>query len=176
MPIARKLSVLCGLAPMLLMAGEVKTFPTKVVDLSAYKTYQLLPPRLLTATGVIENDPDIGPLIATALRKQLSGKGLTEQSTGADLQVAAGGLAVSIPQVEAVIFNMANDASWGTSPLVTIGRYNKEGTLIVNLIDPRTNKSVWLGISKRALGKPSTRKKDIDKAAEAMFKKYPSLK
>ena len=173
---AKTLSLLCGLVPLFVIAGEVQTFPAKGVDLSAYKTYQLLPARILTATGVIENDPDIGPLIAAALKKQLSGKGLTEQSTGADLQVAAGALTVSSPQVEALIFNMANDASWGSSPLVTIGRYNKEGTLIVNLIDPSTNKSVWLGVSKRALGKPSTREKDINKAAEAMFKKYPSLK
>jgi len=176
MPMTKRFRLTFGLLPTLLMAADVKTFPAKDVDLSVYRTYTLLPTRVLTGNGVVENDPEVSPLIAEALRKQLSRKGLTEQSEGADLEVAAGGLAVSIPQVEALVFNPSNDATWGTSPIAVLGRYNKEGTLIVNLIDPRMKKSVWLGVTKRALGKPSTLKKDIDKATEAMFKKYPPLK
>ena len=164
-----------GLLPMLAIAGEVQAFPAKGVDFSAYKTFKMLPTRVLTAYGVRENDPDVSPFIDAALRKELSQKGLTEVSEGADLEVAAGGLAVSNPQVEALVFNPLNSADWGTSPIATIGRYNKEGTLIVNLIDPRTKKSVWIGAAKRALGKPSNLKKDVDKAADALFKKYPSL-
>ena len=158
--------------PALLMAGDVKTFAEKDVDLSTSKTYRLLPTRVLTVNGVIEDDPEISPLIVAALRKQLSQKGLTEVSEAADLEVAAGGLAVSIPQIEAFLLTPLNTVSWD-SPIATLGRYNKEGTLIVNLIDARTSRSVWLGVAKRALGKPSSLSRDIDRAAEAMFKKYP---
>jgi len=154
----------------------VQFFPVKGVDLSVYKTYKMLPTRVLTGSGVLEDDPEVSPFINTALRRELNEKGLTEVADGANLEISAGALVVSIPQVEAFIYNPSNDATWGTSPIAVLGRYNREGTLIVNLIDPRTNKSVWLGLAKRALGKPSNRKKDIDKAAQALFKKYPALK
>jgi len=170
------LSALLGLIPVPAPAGEVQTFPAKSVDLSAYKTYQFLPTRVLTGRGVLENDPEVGPLIVAALRKALIKKGLREVGGGADLEVAAGALAVSIPQIELIIYNLSLDASVGTSPITTIGRYNREGTLIVNFIDPHTKKSVWLGFARKALGKPSNLDRDIDKAAQALFKKYPSVR
>ena len=157
--------------PALVMAGDVQAFSVKGVDLSVYKTYKLLPVRVLTGNGVIENEPGVSPFIIAALKKQLAQKGLSESET-ADLEVSAGGLAVSIPQIEGFLFSPLDTVTWD-SQITTIGRYNKEGTLIVNLIDARTNKSVWLGVAKRALGRPSKLNKDIDKAAEAMFKKYP---
>ena len=159
--------------PVLASGNEVQSFPAPGATLSSYTTFRLLPTRLLTGMGVVENDPDVSPFIVAALRKELTRKGLAEVAEGADLEVSCGALAVGIPQVEALVFSPMNNALWGTAPITTIGRYNREGTLIVNLIDRRTNKSVWLGVAKRALGKPSSRKKDIDKAAEAMFKKYP---
>ncbi len=132
----------------------------------------------MTASGIQEDEPTVAPLIREALRRGLSGKGLTEVTGQADLEVASAAAAVSIPQVEALIYSLTSDGTsvTGTAPLATVSRYNREGTLYVNLIDPRTNKGVWLGISKRALGKPSSREKDINKAADALFKKYPSLK
>jgi hypothetical protein len=165
--------------PLLATAGEVQVFPVKGVDLARFKTFKMLPTRVLTGSGVLENDPEVSPFINSALRNELTQKGLKEVAEGADLEVSAGALVVSIPQVEAIIYNFANlpgDTSWGTSPITTIGRYNREGTLIVNLIDPAAKKSVWLGFAKRALGKPSNRKRDIDKAARDLFKKYPAPK
>ena len=156
-------------------AGEVQTFPAKDVELARFQTFKMLPTRVLTGAGVLENDPDVSPMINAALRRELTRKGLTEVSDGADLEVSAGALVVSIPQVEMIIYNLANDATWGTSPLATIGRYNKEGTLIVNLIDAKEKKSVWLGLAKRALPKESHNDRAIDKAARALFNKYPNV-
>src|SRR5689334_6988181 len=138
----RFLTAVVGLLPMLARAGDVQTYPAKGVDLSLYKKYKMLPTRVLSKIGVLENDPDVSPLINAALRRELNQKGLVEVAEDADLEVSAGALTVSIPQVEALIFNPSMDASWGTSPIATIGRYNKEGTLIVNLIDPHVKKSV----------------------------------
>jgi hypothetical protein len=117
-------------------------------------------------------------LIRSALRKELTNKGLTEVSQRADLEVASAATSVSIPQIEALIYNLTADGTsiTGTAPLATLSRYNKEGTLYVNFIDSRTNRGVWLGISTRALGKPSSLENDINKAAQALFKKYPAIK
>jgi hypothetical protein len=150
----------------------------KGVDLAAYRTYRLLPPKVLTKTGLHEDEPTIGPLIREALARELVGKGLTALAEGADLEVASAATAVSIPQVEALIYSWigGGTSNIGTAPLAILGRYNKEGTLYVNLIDPRTNRSVWLGISTRALGNPNNFENDINQAAQALFKKYPPIK
>ena len=165
--------------PQFATAGEVQVFPAQGIDLTHFTTFKMLPVRVLTGSGVLENDPDVSPLIYSALRKELTKKGLKEVSEGGGLEVSAGALVVSLPQVEAVIYNFYNlpgDTNWGTDPITTIGRYNREGTLIVNLIDPAAKKSVWLGFAKRALGRPSNRKRDLDKAARDLFKKYPAPK
>ena len=163
---------------VIVFAGDVASFPAKGVDLNAYKTYKILPPKVMTKSGLQEDEPTIGPLIRDALRRELSGKGLTEVTGQADLEIASLVTVVPIPQLEALIYSWTSDSTSiaGTAPLVSVGRYNREGTLYVNFIDSRKNKGVWLGISTRALGKPSGREKDINKAAQAMFKKYPSLK
>jgi hypothetical protein len=167
------MAVTVGLFPMLAFAGDVKTFPKPGVDLSAFKTFKMLPTRILTSAGVVENDPDISPLLIAAIKKELTGKGLVEVAEGADLEVAAGGLVVASAQLTLIIYNLSLDDA---SPIGTMGRINREGTLIVNLIDPRVKKSVWVGFATRGLGGPSSREKDINKAAQALFKKYPALK
>jgi hypothetical protein len=178
----RFLKITCGLLALAIVgaplaaAGDVKAGAAKGVDLSRYRTFQILPVRILTKSGIQENDPVVSPIIAAALRRELKEKGLTEVSVSPDLQVLPGALQTVFPSIDALFFNFVGDAEWGTSAVVTIGRYNKEGTVFVNLVDPRDDKSVWLGFAKRALGKPSSLKGDIDKATDALFKKYPSLR
>lgn len=178
----RFLNITCALLALTVImaapaaAGDVKAGAARGADLSRYKTFQILPVRVLTKSGIQENDPVVSPMITTALRRELTEKGLKEVSASPDLQVLPGALQTVFPSIDALFYNFVGDASWGTSPIVTIGRYNKEGTLFVNLVDPRDDKSVWLGFAKRALGKPSSLKGDIDKAADALFKKYPSLR
>jgi len=167
----------CALGAAILptAAGEVKTFPAPGIDLTVFKTFKVLPIRVLTRRGLLENDPDISPFILSSLRIQLAAKGMTETAAGADLEVSAGALAVAVPQLEAIIYSwIPSGTQWGSAPLATVGRYNKEGTLVVNLIDPRRNESVWFGLAKRALGKPENLGKDIDKAAQALFRKFPA--
>jgi len=157
-------------------AGKVQTWAGKDADFSRYKTYQWLPPKVLTKTGVVENDRDIAPLIKEAVNRELAQKGLKEVAEGGDLQVSTLALAESIPQLEAVIFpgNIALDYA---TPVATMGRYNREGTLVVNLIDAKTNKSAWFGMAKETIdNKPGAGKKKIAPAAAKLFKKYPNPK
>src|SRR5215472_18995716 len=94
------------LLPFPAAAGEVQAFPAKGADLAVYKTYRMLPTRVLTKAGVKEDDPDISPLINDALKRELAKKGLTEVPEGADMEVAAGALDVSVPQLEAIVYNI----------------------------------------------------------------------
>jgi hypothetical protein len=169
---------LLGLASSLATGGDVRTFPARGFALDTYRTFKMLPPKVMTKAGLREDEPTVGPLIAAALRKELLQKGLTEVTAGADLEISSLAAAVSIPQIEVLIYSIAYEGTSiaGTAPIASMGRYNKEGTLYVNLIDARANKSAWLGISTRAMGRPDSLENDINKAAQALFKKYPAIK
>jgi hypothetical protein len=162
-----------GLLGMLCFAGEVKTLTGKDADFSRYKTYEWLPPKIHTPTGIVEDDPVIAPLIKQAVNDQLAKKGLREVVSGGDLQVATLALAEWMPQVEALVFSTGTQPNWGTA-VTTVGRYNKQGSLFVNLIDTRTKLSAWVGMATESLAdKPGSGQKKIAGAAAKMFKKYP---
>lgn len=155
---------------------KVKAITTPGVDMASYRTYEWLPPRVLTKSGVVENHP-ANPLIRAAVDRQLTARGLTEAKTAGDLQVAATALTESIPQVEAVLMAEGNNMMYGT-PIATMGRYNKEGTLVVNLIDAKTKKTAWIGLARESLPnkaqqEPDEIQKKLDSAAKKMFQKYP---
>jgi hypothetical protein len=166
------------LLPALCLAADTKVYSQKDADFSRYKTYQWLPSKVMTKTGVVEGDPVVAPLIAKAVKEQLAKKGFTEVTENPDVTVATLALAESVPQLEALIFAPYDGATWGTAPLASVGRYNREGSLVVNIVDPRTNKSLWTGLTRRTISKkePGEHGPDLDKAANDLFKKYPPKK
>ncbi len=157
------------------LAGKLRAEIGPGADFARYKTYEWLPTRVLTGSGVVENDPVLTPLIKEAINRQLTQRGLVEVAQGGDLQVSAGALTASIPQLEAVVF--AGPAMTYGTPIANMGRYNKEGTLIVNLIDTRTKKYAWIGMVQESIdNKPGGGQKKIAPAAARLFKKYPTGK
>ncbi|MCC7155008.1 MAG: DUF4136 domain-containing protein [Bryobacterales bacterium] len=157
-----------------LVAGEVKSYPKPDVDFTQFKTYEWVAPRVLTRSGILEDDPDFAPLIRKAINKQLSAKGLQEVKTGGDLRVQAGGIGQASSQVDALIFS-GFDFYWGYGPVnvTPISRVNKEGLLAVSLIDLKTKKPVWSGYAVEGLAMRGNVEATIDKAAERLFKKFP---
>ena len=157
------------------LAGKVRVEIGAGADFARYKTYQWLPPKVLMSSGVVENEPVIGPAMKDAINRQLSDKGLREVAEGGDLQVSALALREAIPQLEAVVFG--GPEMMYAEPIATMGRYNHEGTLVVNLIDTRTKKSAWLGMAKETIDRgEGTGLKKLPAAAAKLFKKYPSPK
>lgn len=155
-------------------AGKVQVWQDKSADFARYKTYQWLPPKLLTKQGVVENDPEFADLIKDAVNRQLAQKGLREVQQGGDLEVSTLALAQSIAQLEGFLFPGGETPDFFTAPVATLSRYNREGTLVVNLIDASTQKSAWCGMAKESIdNKPGAGKKKIGPAAAKMFKKYP---
>jgi Domain of unknown function (DUF4136) len=166
-------ALLIGVFSLPCLAEKVQTYTGKEVDFARYKTYQWLPPRVLSKTGIVENDPEIAPVIKVSVNRELVARGLKEVAEGGDLQVATTALAESIPQMEAVIFpgNMAFDYA---TPLATFGRYNRQGTLVVNLIDSQTKKSAWAGLARETIDNhPGAGKEKVGKATSKLFKKFP---
>lgn len=166
------LTLFCGSLLQPCYAAKVRTQLGAGVDFANYKTYRWLPPKALTKTGVVENDPVIAPAIKDAVNQQLTQRGLTEVTQGGDLEVSSGVLNEFIPQVEAVLF-AGPDLMYDT-PIATMGRYNRQGTLVVNLIDTKTKKSAWVGMIQDSIdNKPGAGIKKLPSAAEKLFKKFP---
>jgi len=157
-------------------AGKVKTFVNENVDFASYKTYQWLPTRVLAKTGIVEDDPAISPIIKAAVNRELTARGLKEVAEGGDLQVITCALNTYIPQLDAYIFPVGVPYDYPT-PLAAMGRYNREGTLAISLIDRNTKKSAWAGMITESIdNKPGAGARKIPKATETLFKKYPVKK
>jgi len=162
-----------------LFAGKVIAEVGENADFSRYKTYQWLPPRVLTNLGVVENHPG-NPLVKEIVGRELSQQGLKELADGADLQIQIHILTESTPQLEALVMPSGSMGMIYGTPVAAMGRWNRAGTLCINLIDPRTKKSAWFGMVTDSLPngvlKPDELREKLDKAAKKIFKKYPVKK
>jgi uncharacterized protein DUF4136 len=157
-------------------AAKVRTQGGK--QLHQYKSYQWFPPRVLTKLGLEENHV-ANPVLKEIVGRQLTERGMTEVAEGADLQIQVWVFTESVPQVEALIYTIDPNMLYG-APITMIGRYNRQGTLFLNLIDRRTNKSAWIGMVTDSLPtgtlEPEQIRAQLDKAANNIFKKYPVKK
>jgi hypothetical protein len=167
-----------------MFAGKVEAFAGKDADFSRYKTFQWLPPRVLTKLGVVEDDP-ANPFLKAAVGRQLSQKGLNELANGADLQIQAWVLTEQVPQFVAMIaasvsIDLSNSVVTVSDPMTVVGQFNRQGSLYLNLIDSRTNKSAWFAMVSDSLPnrtlRPDEMRAKLDKAAKNIFNKYPVKK
>jgi hypothetical protein len=167
-----------------LFADRVTVYLNPKADFARYKTYQWLPPRVLTRTGIDENNP-ANPLLKQLLGQQLSQKGLNEVTDGADLQIQVWVLTDTVPQLEAIIFaevsiDVSNSGMSVSDSVAGVMQYNRKGTLYFNLIDTQTKKSAWFGMVSDSLPnetlKPEEMREKLNKAAIQLFKKYPVRK
>ena len=150
---AVKLSNQVALAGALLVAGFftaggiahaiVKTQAAQNVDFSRYGSYQWLPSRVLLPTGLVEDNSAVAAMIRAAVGQELTLRGLQELPSAASIQVA------------------------------TIGRYSDQGTLVVNLIDQATQRSVWVGLATGRFDKPDQLESKVRQAVAKMFSRYP---
>jgi uncharacterized protein DUF4136 len=157
-------------------AGKVLSQTGKGADFARYRTYEWFAPRVLTGTGIVEDHP-VNPLVKEVVNRQLQQRGLTEVSSGADLQISTWVLTESVPQVEKALFAGGMENIYAT-PIATIGRYNRQGTLVVNLIDAQSKKSAWSAMATESIPDkdvitPDDARKKLEKAAGNMFKKFP---
>jgi hypothetical protein len=163
------------LLPHAAFAGGVKTQTAKNADFSRYKTYQWFPPRVLTNVGEVENHP-ANPILKDVIGRQLAQKGLSELAEAADLQIQVTALTDTTPQLEAVVYAYF-PGDWSPTQIASLGRYNRTGTLCLNLIDHRTNKSVWFAMATQGLpiGTLSLEqiRAKVETAVKNIFKKYP---
>ena len=168
--------LMCLLLAPVCSARKVKAVSAVHANFASYKTYEWLPVKTLGKAGLVEDDKTIAPVIRDAVNREMSALGLTEVKQGGDLQIAAFAATTYIPQLEAVVFPGDLWMDFET-PIAMMGRYNKEGSLAINLIDTHTKKSAWAGMATDSIdNKPGSGSKKIPGATAALFRKYPKQK
>lgn len=168
--------VLLFLAHQALLA-KVEVYPGKM-PLSDYKTFKWARARVFTVKqGFMEDDPIVIPAVKKYVSEQLVKAGMVEVAENPDVELYSMAMGESVPNVDFMIFGMTptvNSMAAGSQGFTTVamGRYNKEGTLALHLVDAKTNKSVWLGVVTKAIKHPDKLEPEVDKAVTELFKKF----
>jgi hypothetical protein len=179
--IARTLSglILVAILATGVCLGKTKVQVNKKFDFTQFKTYQWFPPRILKKSGLVENDQVVTPLIKAAVNRELAARNLTEVADGADLKVSVWAVPEAIATVDALIYPGAIRVPAGSmidpveSPIGSIGRYNRKGTIVVNLIDSASKTSAWAALDNQNYTDVNNLGGPIEKAVTNIFKKYP---
>jgi Domain of unknown function (DUF4136) len=172
--------LLIGAPPVL--AQKIKILDNPKADFSHYKTYEWLPGHVLTKHGIDSEGPYVTPALKAVVNSQMSQRGFQEVAKGGDIQINYWALTESDPQVEAIFWtNWIGPAGPMVSPgvigvggnPVVVGRYNHKGTVAINLIDPKTNTSLWAALAKDTVDTPDDVTKKVPKAMNKAFDKFP---
>jgi len=161
----------------------------KDYDFSHVKTYAWQDP---TAPSLAQSNPFMHKFIQDEIEKRLTAAGLTKAAAGAapDLWVTYHGAVMNNVELHSDSFGYGfggyGMGGWGmygygmAGPVSTTTRVveYKEGTLIVDIVDPTKKELVWRGSSTPILISDSNEKtqKNISKALDAMVKQNTKLR
>ena len=166
------LLILLGTASVRAQKVSVGADPS--VDLTKYKTYAW--------TNVASANPIADQIVVSSVDSQLAAKGLRKVETDPELTVVVFGssmsdIHVSNPSWAPSLNSIATGVAVGSqSWLVT------KGTLVIDLLDTKTNNSLWRGTATDTLDRgptgdkvkdAKTIEKPIRNAVKKMFKQFP---
>jgi hypothetical protein len=173
-----RIPTLVGLAGLILAthaaAQDVTYDYAKGTDFARLKTYAW-------TTGHAVNDPLNHQRVMSAIESQLAAKGFIKVEMSANPDALVAYHASFAKNLEVNGFS----SGWGGyryGPGQTNRARVEEivvGTLIVDIVDAKTSTIVWRGIASKDIdvdARPEQRDKQVNKAAEKLFKNYPGVK
>jgi hypothetical protein len=125
----------------------------------------------------------ISQLIVNAVESELTARGLTRSADNPDIKVAVVAAAGVDIQAVGPTWNNANYAVWGGYRNPAALMNVTTGTLLVDLVDAKSDRSVFRGVAKETLNRSASAdptadarsvEKLIKKSVSKMFKKYPA--
>lgn len=144
-------------------------------DFASLKTYHLLAPPTNPAIDSLTRDR-----IVNAINSGLTARGYSEVDANADFSVAYH--IGSENKIEVSNWGYAygqRGGYWGTSRAAVDVYQYQEGTLIVDIVDTKTNKLIWRGIARKVLDvnpTPEQRTETINAAVQKILKNFPPTK
>jgi hypothetical protein len=125
------------------LAIDTKTDYDRSADFAQYRTFAWKAPR--AANGVVSNDLVMSRIQAAA-GEQLGTKGLRHDTLKPDLYVVAHVAAKEVRDVD-YLPPLGGWRNWGwMGPDIIVNEYVK-GTIVLDLVDTKTNKLVWRAVT-----------------------------
>ncbi len=157
--------------------------PGAVAAIQEYRTYSWLPePREGRGADTRVNNPITIQRIKTGIDQALQEKGYQKVESGGDFKVGWHG-AIK----DETNYTTYNDyygygwggwgyGGWGTTTSTTTAYTIQQGSLIVDVVDSRSNELVWRGLAQAEVGQagsPEERQARINEACQKLFAKFP---
>ena len=161
----------------LVLALGCSTLQTNVdydgsVDFSKYRTFTI-------KQGTPAKDTLTQQRIEDAIAASLQSKGLQRVPDGGELLVYTHVRTQNQQQIEWTNYGYAGWGwGWGWGPSISTVDYNtyitKDGTLVVELANPKDHQLLWRGSATATISDKSDKNiKTLNKALDKMFKNYP---
>jgi len=174
--------VVMGLALSPAWGQKVQTHYDQGADFSRYKTYAWKERKLLTRQGP-DADKQLDQSIVRAVTEQLKAKGLVETQESPDLYLSyrAGAVPGSQGSGEPVDMRAVDVGSPFGIPIVAGAVpnvwFSVQGLMIFDLVDPKSNASVWSCSLQKKFKNQSELPKDLDREVDQLvskaFKDFP---
>jgi hypothetical protein len=148
---------------------QVRTDHDPRADFSQYRTFVLKTGQVINEGIVDTRDTLTRERINSALKDELTGKGLQPVAHDPDLIVTYTAGARTLQELTTYWGGSYADPSMAD---VWTNEY-RQGTLVIDFIDAKTNRLVWRSIA-RADNKDFRKTENIDKAVDKALQKYPA--
>ncbi|MDJ1481122.1 DUF4136 domain-containing protein [Cytophagaceae bacterium YF14B1] len=164
--------------------SQVVTDQSRDVDLSKYRTFQFADvdnTNKGSENPLFENEI-IEQNLHASIARELTDRGMQQTTSNPDVKVAYHTYTEKKRSTGNNYYPMMYGGwgwryyPWGISPFPYAGRQSytyTEGTLIIDIIDARTNQLAWRGSIAGTVDNPRTLNRQVEKAVIAIFKKYP---
>jgi len=165
----RHTSFLTGLLAAALLQGcsavRVETDFDRAADFSGHRTYRWIEHEKHDDENPLMRDALIRSHVRGAVDEELAAKGYSRIETGnPDFLVAY--FFVTRNRVD------VHRHGYHWYPYTSVRRY-KEGTLIIDIVDPRERQLIWRGWATGALRGREYARDDIERSVKKMFARYP---
>ena len=169
-----------GLSLILFLAGcsdlSISTDYDTAADFSGLRTYSWYPEEDSPAPEKSEISPLINARIRAALEAGLEAKGYSQVVNGAPDFLVAYRAAVG-RRIETRSTAVPVGYGWGTTVVSGTELYTyDEGTLLVDIVDPKTKMLLWRGTARKAVdGDASAKDRDeiVRNAVEKLLERFP---
>ncbi|HEY7305261.1 MAG TPA: DUF4136 domain-containing protein [Bryobacteraceae bacterium] len=136
-----------------------------------FKTYRMATGRVLTSQGLIE-DPTVNGIMQEAVAVQMKALNITAAGKSAEMEVRfMGGTGAGLQTDDL----MAGDvAIWNIGGAAAVpGRTYKKSSLVMGVVDNRSNQTVWAARYMDNFGDPNKLRERIQNAVAKAFAKFP---
>lgn len=165
---------------------KVSTDHDKNTDFSNFKTYQWINAQTVTDKDEVQVSDIMDMRIRNTINKQLAVQGYQLSEAKADLQLNYSVLKRDETDIQTYQTYGGYSSRWGwgagygyrgmRTHSDTVVRTYQSGTLVIDFVDPKTNKLVWRGLgSDRIPSERTTENMDklVSKMVQSILKKFP---